>query len=179
MYKVCKSEQSRKRQRYIESVFVKMLQEEEFSQIKINALCELCDIPRKAFYRYYDTKEDLLMAVVDHAIEDFTNQFNVGKYDNGITVELLEAFYIYWQENADFVSALERSACSSMLLERNIYLLMRVRENDFSERSFLKYLFSLSGIYATLIIWLKVGGKTPHEMAVYTYETLNSPLTEA
>lgn len=70
MYKLCKIEESANRQRKIENVLIDMMQKQDFSKIKVNELCKRADIPRKTFYAYFDSKEDVLNALIEHTIYD-------------------------------------------------------------------------------------------------------------
>ena len=54
MYKLCKTEQSVRRQREIENCLFDILKEKKYDEITITELCERMNIPRKAFYRYFD-----------------------------------------------------------------------------------------------------------------------------
>ena len=60
MYKICKTKQSADRQRYISDVLFKMLLRHSIDEISISSLCQKAKIPRKAFYRYFDTLEDVV-----------------------------------------------------------------------------------------------------------------------
>ena len=64
MYKLCKTEETVKRQREIELGLFSMLKTVRFDNLSITELCEKIQIPRKAFYRYFDSKEDALCALI-------------------------------------------------------------------------------------------------------------------
>ncbi len=70
MYKLCKTERSAKRQREIELAFLKLMETTAYSDISVTMLCQSLGIPRKAFYRYFDTKEDALHALIDHTLAE-------------------------------------------------------------------------------------------------------------
>ena len=70
MYKLCKTERSAKRQREIELAFLKLMETTPYSDISVTMLCQSIGIPRKAFYRYFDTKEDALHALIDHTLAE-------------------------------------------------------------------------------------------------------------
>ena len=55
MYKLCKTEESCKRQALIEEVTLDLMHKKPFDEIKVSEICQYADIPRKAFYRYFDT----------------------------------------------------------------------------------------------------------------------------
>lgn len=70
MYKLCKTERSVKRQREIELAFLKLMETTPYDDITVTSLCTSIGIPRKAFYRYFDTKEDALIALIDHTLAE-------------------------------------------------------------------------------------------------------------
>ena len=70
MYKICKTERSAKRQREIELAFLKLMETTPYNDISVTLLCQSIGIPRKAFYRYFDTKEDALLALIDHTLAE-------------------------------------------------------------------------------------------------------------
>ena len=72
MYKLCKTEQSAKRQREIEGKLLALMWQKHFDDISITELCEFVGMPRKSFYRYFDSKEDALEALIDHTLGEYT-----------------------------------------------------------------------------------------------------------
>ena len=55
MYKLCKTEQSANRQRSLEQGLLQAMQIKHFDEISVSDLCAQLDVPRKAFYRYFDS----------------------------------------------------------------------------------------------------------------------------
>ena len=53
MYKLCKSEQSARRQRELELGLLEAMQTQLYEDISISELCDRLAIPRKSFYRYF------------------------------------------------------------------------------------------------------------------------------
>jgi len=70
MYKICHTEESSRRQRELEQGFLNMLQIQTYDKITLTELCRQLHIPRKTFYRYFPTKEDCLLALIDHTLSD-------------------------------------------------------------------------------------------------------------
>lgn len=60
MYKMCKTRQSAQRQRYISDVLFQMLRKNKLDDISICSLCQKAQIPRRTFYRYFDTLTDVI-----------------------------------------------------------------------------------------------------------------------
>ena len=75
MYKRCVTEQSAKRQRELEQGLLEVMAVRRFEDISITDLCLSLDIPRKAFCRYFSSREGALCALIDHTLMDFTVDF--------------------------------------------------------------------------------------------------------
>ena len=72
MYKLCKIEKSANRQREVENMLMYMMEKQEFSKIKVSELCEKAKIPRKSFYVYFESKEDVLHALLRYEYEPYS-----------------------------------------------------------------------------------------------------------
>lgn len=70
MYKICHTEESSRRQRKLEQGLLEALQIQGYHKITLTDLCSQLKIPRKSFYRYFPTKEDCLLALIDHTLSD-------------------------------------------------------------------------------------------------------------
>ena len=182
MYKVCKTQQSYQRQRLIEDVLIQMMQKEHFSNIKISELCQKADIPRKAFYRYFDTKEDVLYAVIDHTLLDFVSFSGENVRENIFTsVDVMEELYKFWSSHRELIRALETSNCVGLLVERAVFLEIYgegnvISENYVNNELLERNVFAYTGVFSVMITWLRVNDKTPREMAEITVDLLTKPL---
>lgn len=180
MYKECKTAQSIQRQRHIEETLLEMMKKKDFRDIKVNELCDEATIPRKAFYRYFDSKEDVLYALVDHMFLEMAERHEfVRKLETMATVETMEVLFNYWYEYRDLIKALDRSGNSSLLLERSFYWDMKKNNmtiNNFDEQMLTRKLFMFTGMYSLIFTWIRIGSKSAHEMAEMAVECLTEPL---
>ena len=69
-----------------------------YEDITIMELCSWLVIPRKAFYRYFSSKEGALYALIDHTLMDFSVDFLA--HDPAATYSTLEHFFSFWQHRA-------------------------------------------------------------------------------
>ena len=117
MYKLCKTEQSVKRQRKIENCLFEILKEKKYEEITITELCDRMEMPRKAFYRYFDSKDDALIALIDHSMSEYMG-FSVDR--SGETrrslVSELEEYFKFWYQKRDLLAALDRSGLQNSYL---------------------------------------------------------------
>ena len=185
MYKLCKTEQSVKRQREIENCLLKILFTKNFEEITITELCEKMNMPRKAFYRYFDSKEDALSALIDHSMSEYKG-FVVdksGESNRSLTAEL-EEYFIFWYGKRELLAALDRSNLIGNLIERTINYPVGDRislakflpddEKKVRERIFK---FAFSGLVYTMISWYRDGfNVSTAEMAKTACRMFREPL---
>ena len=185
MYKRCKTEQSVNRQREIEKGFLEMLKEKKYEDITVSEICLRMNMPRKAFYRYFDAKDDVLSAMLDHTMSEYSG-FSVdrsGESKRSLELEL-EEYFKYWYEKRHMLTALDNSGMIGALIERTINYPVgdRIVTNKFlpddtdvvRERVFK---FAFAGLVYTMIEWYRNGFDfTTKEMAKIACRLLQYPL---
>ena len=185
MYKLCKTESATKRQRDVEECFLDLLKQKNYEDITVTELSEKMNMPRKAFYRYFDSKEDALYALIDHKMLDydaFAEKKEAGK-PRSLTSEL-EDYFRFWMGKRDLLSALDKSSLMGILIERTVNFPIGERvsiakflpaEKDEVGRKILKFAFV--GLVYTMIEWYRSDFNTPpREMAKLACRMLKVPL---
>ena len=185
MYKLCKTEQSAARQRAIENALLKKMELVPFEAITITELCEKINIPRKAFYRYFDSKEDALYGAVFHTMCDYKPcRENVAESNGAFVVDELENFFVFWIEKKNILDVLKKNNMFSILFEAAVTFPI----NDFiTTEKFLPsdsqnmrmrvFKFALSGLISLMIEWYEDGfSPAPREMAILAKRLLSNPL---
>ncbi len=108
-YKICKTEESIARQRAIEGALLAALGREPFEKITMSRLCADLGLPRKTLYRYFPTKQDILLGLIDHRLADCNGVvFSDWQGQRQFDQETLERFFSYWMEQAPFLDAMIR-----------------------------------------------------------------------
>ena len=97
---VCFVQQSICRQRELEQGVLRIMTEQRYEDITVIDLCNGLNIPRKAFYRYFSSKEGALFALIDHTLMDFTVDFFASGQD--ATYGTLERFFRFLVPAAAF-----------------------------------------------------------------------------
>ena len=186
MYKICRTEQSAKRQREIEEALLRLMNKRKYEEISIIELCEESGVPRKAFYRYFDNKEAALQALIDHTLtgyEDFVKAKAVKKKQRRLSDDL-EHFFLFWSYKREFLTAIDKNG----LLHNLVTASMNFPVNDIiSTRRFIPgesdwmrgqiFQFAICGMMFTMIDWFRRGfSESTHEMARSTCRMLSRPL---
>ena len=184
MYKLCKTEQSALRQRELELALASMMMVQRYEDITVSEFCSFAGIPRKAFYRYFSSKDGALYALIDHTMleyENFREPRTIGS--RAWSMKELEGFYQFWIRQKPVLDALEISGLSGVLLERAITSIEKNAtlrkllpgESEFAQRQILR--FTVSGIMIMMVNWHHEGYReSPREMADLTARMLNEPL---
>ena len=185
MYKLCKTEQSAKRQREIEQGLFEMMKSTSYDNVTVSALCESMNIPRKAFYRYFDSKEDALRAFVDHTMFEFDSytQSESAKGKRSLVAELKITFD-YWHERKDVLRAFERCGRLDIIFERavrfpfadKITISRFLPEESDTEREWI-FKFIASGITMMIFEWYRSGfSASSEQMAEIAKRIITKPL---
>ena len=185
MYKYCKTSQSAARQRHIVSCLLEMLHTHHYDQITVQDLCKKAEVPRKSFYRYFECKQDVLLAAIDFYIQDYESFRLPGMGPSVLrTIESeLTRFLTYTQKNKATFEALTRSdllgyalnlVTQSSLLSNVARRLMTHKEDEALYR--VKNAFLRSGIYSLVGIWVTNGcQESVEEMARILTQILTEP----
>lgn len=162
-----------------------MLHTHHYDQITVQDLCKIAEVPRKSFYRYFECKQDVLLAAIDFYIQDYES-FRLPGTGPGVlrtTESELTRFLTYTQKNKATFEALTRSdllgyalnmVTQSSLLSNVARRLMTHKEDEALYR--VKNAFLCYGIYSVVGIWVTNGcQESVEEMARILTQILTEP----
>jgi len=178
MAKMCTTEKTALRQRWIENGLLELMQERRFEDITVTDLCRYLKLSRRSFYRYFRDMEDVLDCLMNHTFQDMVIA------DSALTIAVLEKYYEFWLRNKSLLSALAYSGMHSMLIQYALkYTKGEMLEEYLSgddlgmDLSSEMILFVISGLSSLLISWHAEGfQKSPRLMARIAFRMLNEPL---
>lgn len=179
MYKICHTEESSRRQRELERGLLSAMNALPYEKIQLTDLCRTLNIPRKTFYRYFPSKEDCLLALIDHTLSDCNDIALTGWTGSEVLDEKVQLrFFRFWRERADFLDAMARNGFRHLLLDRTTAIVDRMKENQAPE-SFaedqVEY-FIAQGLMSTVLRWHQHGFRSsPEEMAEVFGKLLRAP----
>lgn len=184
MYKLCKTEQSAKRQRWLEAGLLEAMCVQQYEDISISDLCQRMGISRKSFYRYFSGKEGALQALLEHTLMEFASFLGHEQSEEITADKNLENFFWFWKEKKYLLDALERSNLTGMLIQKAMDL--AVRETTLASR-FLPgdarivqehmTRFCVCGMMTMMFSWHQEGyQQTPRQMANIAARLLTKPL---
>ncbi len=80
----------------IEDTFLSLLEQKDLSNITVTEICQIADINRATFYRYYDDIYDLLKKIQESFVDDIKNSnaiINIREYTvYDFTMDILKIF---------------------------------------------------------------------------------------
>ena len=101
MYKLCKTERSALRQKEIESALLEIIKKKPYNDVTITELCDKLEMPRKTFYRYFESKDDALYALIEHTLTQYSgfkgdgeNKEKVRKMHSFLNFDLTKSFFL-------------------------------------------------------------------------------------
>jgi len=188
MYKLCKTEQSARRQRQLEEGLMEAMQNTRYEDISVSDLCQQMDIPRKSFYRYFSGKDGALHGLLDHTLMEF-EAFNE-PYQPGEPRTLqrdLERFFLFWMRHRKLLDVLTRNGLYGVLTERAIdYAISavvfpgRFIPGESREMQNHVVVFGICGLMTMMIRWHLDGYKDGvQDMAKVASRLLTQPLFPA
>lgn len=183
MYKQCRTEQSAARQRELERGLLRVMSQRHYDEISVIDLCKELDVPRKAFYRYFDSKDGALFALIDHALMEFDSHSQWISGQNASPQEYMARVFRYWIENRELLDALERNGLTGILVQRAIEHARKMDPLPFflvsSDRRLRDYatMFTVCGLMSMITQWYHDGFViSPEEMATLAIRLFREPL---
>ena len=187
MYKLCKTEQSAKRQRDIENCLLELLSTRRYEDITITEICQKMNMPRKSFYRYFDGKEGVMQSLIQHTMMDYNAVSNVMSSKPNMTIKNeFEIFFDFWKNRRDLLSAFDRSGLLGHLIESSVNFAMmgyddmqRYLSDSYDEDKRVAYQFTISGLMTMMINWYRNGfAESVESMSRATTKIITKPLFE-
>lgn len=163
MYKICKTEKSMERHKLFQTTLLAMMKKQKYQDITVTSLCKEMQVPRKTFYRYYDTLGDVLSVVIDDVLRDAFLYWEVKPDMNG--------FFTYWKNQKELLDILHKNQIMYLLIER---MYKRMEEEQISSDityAEIQQAGHVGALLHMLLRWYDTGMKqTPEEMRQITKE---------
>lgn len=121
MYLNCTTEKSAAYQRALEKCMMEFMQTNLVENISISSLCQHTGISRKTFYRLFNSKSDVILAMLDHTLLDFAS-FTP---DPSVGPGEIHRFVAFWRTQGPLLDALAFNHASSVLLDRALEHILR------------------------------------------------------
>ena len=108
MYNKCVTDKAAAQQRKFETALLELMKDRLFEEISISELCRYTGLSRKTFYRLYETKGDVVYALIDHTImEEATCE-----PDSSVGPGELHQFLAFWRSRKELLDMLQKNQIS-------------------------------------------------------------------
>ncbi|MBQ2705627.1 MAG: TetR/AcrR family transcriptional regulator [Agathobacter sp.] len=184
MYKNCKTIESAARQREFETCLLNIMKTVPYENISVTDLCAQVGIARKNFYRYFGNKDDVLCALIDHTLLDYSKFKSCDVGDSLDDIKEILQYLSYWQLHKPLLDALEKNRLSTKLIERVLihawredtgFLQLLHAKGNISDPN--NVLFAVSGIITLIVTWHHSGYQESKEQLTTTiYQLLTCPI---
>lgn len=180
MYKICRTEESQSRQLQICNTLLNLMTRCPYGEITISELCRQTQIPRKAFYRYFDTKDDVVDALIDLTQRAYLAQGPAGPE----SICEVERMFTFWYEHRSIVDTLFQNGMErlwfSRMLETAIEEKVGARYIRYEKNISCYHImttFTIVGLLACISYCHHFNWEPdPHEMARVVNDLLINPL---
>lgn len=183
MYNKCFTEKSYNQQIIFEQCLLEAMQNNSYHSITVKSMCDKTSISRMTFYRLFDSKDDVLYALIDRTLQEY-----IGFHLQATTVDpsasaYFQRHYTYWYQKKDLLKVIFDNNMSSILMERAIRHITLEETNTIHQIGADNIItrnetlrFFLSGILELLLQWHQTGyEKSIVEMSSLTYHLLTTP----
>ena len=185
MYKQCKNKSSAQRQKYIADQLLQLIKTTPLEQITITELSIASDIPRKGFYRYFDSIDDVVNFILEKNIQEENEYIS----RTGVSVDATPREYLivwlrFWKEKADVMRLFQDRRIHSAMVRHAMRHMdpesASIQQVSMAEPIMVRNLFASYGTMALLEIWNRDNYQITEEaMADFMLELLTQPLFHA
>lgn len=154
-----------------------LMEEKPFQEIRITEITARAQLARCTFYRYYKSKEELLLQYCRTVFQELGER--MGQEDCHTFYGTARGYFSYWQGRRDFLELLRRNGLMHFMLQSYDELMFDVArevkpENrsmqgqDFSPKVRYHFFFGMAGFWSMMNRWVQGGCKeSPEELAQY------------
>ena len=167
MYKQCKTERSKARQKLIGRTLFDMMHKRPYEDITVTDLCAELKMPRKAFYRYFDDKESALDCLVANTLAEFPSEQVITQSPRLLHREI-EGFFEFWLRRKELLEILDKNGKITKIMEQSISFplesvvpMQRLLPDDEESMREKIYRFAVGGLISIVIDWYRDGFKEP------------------
>ncbi len=185
MSRPCKTERAVGQQRLICDALIGQMEEGSYAACTVSDLCRRAGIPRRTFYYYYDSKEDVLSALMMQILEECDVETMFARQENRQALEQgFIRFFCYWRDlRRRELEAFLRNDLGQRLINGAIaHISGDVQWQSLvldrpAHRVTIGSMMGMTCVYYTLFYWHRNGYRIdPQELADHVTRLLTEPL---
>ena len=170
MYRLCTTEKTATQQKQFTDTLLLLLQKKSYQEISISELCRSAGLSRNIFYRLFDSKTDVLHALIDYYC------VLCSQMDNSNTPrEKITSFYTFWKKNKLLLDILDRDDLFTHFVTRGYGCFAHLDIGLAQDEYFICF---CAGAFSGLLLkWYHSNfSRSEEEMAAITYELVTKPI---
>lgn len=187
MPKEFKTERAAQQQRLLCQGLVELMETRPYGEITVSGICAHTGIPRRTFYYYFDSREDVLAFLMDGLLKkcDLESMLFDDRRQDALE-QGLTRFFQYWRE--DGRRALQVIVHNGLEQDLMMYCMRwaaaeerwtQLMENYSEEAQSVSMMLGITAVFYTLFHWCTRGFRNPPEyMAACVTRILTNPLYE-
>lgn len=164
-------------ERWLMEALLALMYEKPFREIKIKEISEKAQLARCTFYRYYESKEALLLGCCKSVVSQFSEKMT--KEKTATMYATAVEYFRFWEEHKDFLTLLRKSDLLYFFIQSYDDFMFEVSKSlkyedanmdgfSFSPKIRYHYFFGINGLWGIANRWLMHGCKeSPDELAQY------------
>lgn len=104
----------------MQEALIDLLSTKIFAKITVSAIAERAELSRRTFYEHFDSKDELVLSIVDDVIQPFFDELAVNIIKNPLfsndSEEAFITLFTHWKENYPTISLLRKTNCDLYIL---------------------------------------------------------------
>ena len=171
----------RRTQKWLQDALLQLMREKPFQTLQIKEIADRAQVSRPTFYLHYQTKEELLLSLVDQVFTEFFNDLVKDSARGNYSKQALcVQLFVYWQRHEDLLTLIVRAEIQNEIIKRlGVYLKQMllfikaqtgkpVADGDALD---LMVGFMSAGVYSLLTQWgLHQLPYTPEQMGLFLHQ---------
>ena len=180
-----KSERAVHQQKLICDSLTALMLEKTYSEITVSTLCSHAGIPRRTFYYYFESKEDVLLHLMEMLMNECSLESLFVMGDSKAELEQgFARFFRYWQASRrKELEALLRNNLGPELITHCLewvdteYNWDQLIDHHPEDIRVVSSLMGITCVFYTLYVWSGSNFRqSPEQMAAYVTQLLTSPI---
>lgn len=168
-------------QTYFINALLSIMKEKPYQNITVQELAETAQYDRRTYYRYFNSKEDILRLYCSHILGEMTIMM---KHENPLTVQSgIISYFTFWEKYIPFLRLLQQNNLLHFLADEQdellyyhvgIFVQPEIPQQLENAPPISKYAFYFTsgGLWDTLVHWIKEEPRrSPKEMTKYILTT--------
>ncbi|MEC0230111.1 TetR/AcrR family transcriptional regulator [Paenibacillus alba] len=162
-------------QKWIRDSLLQLLEEKPYKKISIKEISDKSDLARQTFYQLFDSKEEIIEYHLDSLFQEYL--LEVQNLEVATTVELARIYFVFFQNNGEFIDQLIQNDLIHILNQKFFFYLGEIHTVLHHTLNITEYAsaFISSGLVGILVYWFKQNRQMPIDQLAVLISDILSP----